>query len=809
MAEWAKDFAPEMGNLNTKLIIRKIHNREVTTEGVHYKKLFSKYGIDSRLLLKAHPGWGKSSCTKAIAWDWAKGVVTSVSVVFRLTVKFLRPDDSLESIIIEQYAQRGVNINKLTLDDILRDPTYPILVIIDGLEEARCQETVLVNFMENSRNPRCTLFVTLESEVSGEIEKVFPTVCEIQEIAQRDMKSLVSSFTKGDQGKTEMIVNSKVNIPPLLGPAWHSSPMLLMFFSFLIDRKVLGFANEDIDVHMQNYSLCYLYLKLVLVLCKQSVQALCFSVKSFGKIVLDNLQSSLGNPYYERDICVRSKNELVCKFMHEILSASRKRRELFLGPISPVSEVLTAMESSLTHLISIMLINDTELLENNVLRDNTESHLVRMLSHLEILTIVVQNQQVKSLRKIQECVKHSQRKCNVVFIHNYQSKRMIDLSLFAHPSVETLHIHQALMKYHCFMFCKSEIQNCESLTTLTSLGVDIDKSILKYLSKAVETGNLPNVTHLGFNGSNDTKGKLHPLFRCKWEKLAHLDLTKCNLDTNDMEIVCAQITGSSEVLLPALSSLAVSDNCISSSRDQFTKEWLGLTSLERYDIHSDESMFVNALKKKMFPRVENFKISVYGSVQLENLIPRDLKCLSIVKSKTHENSLNLQNLRENISPERLRYLNLSYNVLENNTCKILCHNLPVLETLVLRGCRLNAADVQVLAQADCENSLPQLKHLDIAFNPVNYLRYLFEHGSTWSGLLSLTIDWMRINSEMSMNSLAEAGKSGCLGSLQTLSFFTDGHYLNTRDTCRTCETLKLERDRSSREYVSQGSFLSQ
>ena len=70
-----------------------------------------------------------------------------------------------------------------------------------------------------------------------------------------------------------------------------------------------------------------------------------------------------------------------------------------------------------------------------------------------------------------------------------------------------------------------------------------------------------------------------------------------------------------------------------------------------------------------------------------------------------------------------------------------------------------------------------------------------------------TIDWMRIDSEVSINSLAEAGRSGCLGSLQTVSFFSEGHFLNTRDTCRTCETLKLERDRSSREYTSQRQYL--
>ena len=336
------------------------------------------------------------------------------------------------------------------------------------------------------------------------------------------------------------------------------------------------------------------------------------------------------------------------------------------------------------------------------------------------------------------------------------------------------------------------------------------------MSKAVETGNLPNVAQLSFNGSKGSiHGKLHLLFRCKWEKLVNLDLAMCSLDPNDVQIVCAETTGSKTVLLPSLSSLAVSDNGVSGSCDQFRKEWLGLRTLEINDSGSHESMFKNGLKNKRFPSVENFKMSLDGMVQLENLIPNDLKSLSIVHSKSGENyfnhlhnHLNLQNLREKISQDRLRYLNLSYNVLSDSLCYILCRTLPNLETLILRSCSLNAADLQVLAQANSENNLPKLKHLDIAFNPLNYLRYLFEDNTHWSGLLSFTTDWMRFNSELSMNSLAEAGKSGSLRNVESLSFFTERHFLNIiRDSCRTCESLMLKLHSAEQEYSSQRQFL--
>ena len=262
--------------------------------------------------MTARPGWGKSICCRNIAWDWANGQLTPVSVVFHLTVKTLKVGHSLESIIIEQYAKKGVNIHKPTLIDLFRNSGYQSLVIVDGLSEAMCRGNDLVNFVESTLNPRCNLLLTVGSEVSTEIEQVFQTVCEIEEMVQEDSRQLVSSFMKGDPVRTDIILSSKVAIPPQLGRLWSSKPMLLMFFSFLINEKAQGFTNEGSDVSGKNCTSCNLFLKLVLVLCRQSIEALCFSVKSFGKFLLDNLQLSLGNLYHERDFTSILDGDLLC-----------------------------------------------------------------------------------------------------------------------------------------------------------------------------------------------------------------------------------------------------------------------------------------------------------------------------------------------------------------------------------------------------------------------------------------------------------------------------------------------------------------
>ena len=589
-----------------------------------------------------------------------------------------------------------------------------------------------------------------------------------------------------------LTIDSGENVDSILGSS-VAHPVL--FTNQLFLYFCLSMVNIDSNLPLLNRKAVYITIQE-------------YTLKFVDLVQLDLADISSLYPALDFKAAVKEKNEIVCKFLHDIFSTCRKTRGFFMSPSSPVHQVLTAMASSPQHLNSVVLSDNTELLENNVPSFTFVSNVVDMFNNSKDLNILVQNVPFEYFLSIETFLSQIPKKLNVVFVHYHQSKRMIDISSLAHQMVKNLYVHQSLSKYHCFLFANKDLPSCQYLTTLTFMAADIDESTLKCLSKAVTTGNLPNVTHLSLNGSKDTvKGKLHLLFPCKWEKLVHFDLIRCNLDRNDVEIVCAETMGSSNVFLPALTSLSVSDLGMTGSVDQFCKQWLGLTSLEIQDVHGKESMFSNALKKKMFPNLETLKMSVYGMVQVDDLIPSNLKCLTIVRSKSEVSDLNLQNLRERISTERLRYLNLSYTVLADSLCYVLCRTLPVLETLFLRGCKLNAADLTVLAQANSENSLPKLKHLDIAFNPINYLRYLSEYDSKWSGLVSLTTDWMRFDSAISVNSLAEAGKSGSLGSIETLSFFTKRPLLSIRETCRTCEQLLLNLDKSEHEQSTHRQFL--
>ena len=45
---------------------------------------------------------GKTTLVKKVAWDWAKGIFTAVSIVFFVFLKLVNPGDTIENVIIDQ-----------------------------------------------------------------------------------------------------------------------------------------------------------------------------------------------------------------------------------------------------------------------------------------------------------------------------------------------------------------------------------------------------------------------------------------------------------------------------------------------------------------------------------------------------------------------------------------------------------------------------------------------------------------------------------------------------------------------------------
>ena len=242
------------------------------------------------------------------------------------------------------------------------------------------------------------------------------------------------------------------------------------------------------------------------------------------------------------------------------------------------------------------------------------------------------------------------------------------------------------------------------------------------------------------------------------------------------------------------------------------------TSLELHDVHSNESPLLAHLKRGTFLNVKELKISLESEVEFKEFFSEKnfyscqknpITSVTLIDNRPRRKPLNLDTLRKDLALDVLVYLNLSYNILSDSLRFLLCRKLSVLKSLVLRGCKLNTLDLQTFAQADVEHKLPSLTHLDIAFNSMNELRYLFDHKSKWENLQNLATDWVRRSrQERSVDTLTEVVRNGCLSSLRQLSFFTDVDSSFKRETCWTCRNLLIEKTtRSERAYRNQRDFL--
>ena len=374
------------------------------------------------------------------------------------------------------------------------------------------------------------------------------------------------------------------------------------------------------------------------------------------------------------------------------------------------------------------------------------------------------------------------------------------------------------------MYAEGDFKKCQCLTSLAFLGVQGDDSLLQCLSKAVVNGKLPILTHLVFNGSGSSvTGKLGQLltgvatFIC-WPKLTHLDLTRCSLDQNDAEVVYRAVQKCA-AHFPELSSLAISADFIQGiESDTFKGTMSKLTSLGIHDVHSNQSPILTPLKNGSFLPAKELKLSLESQVDFKDLFPKKehilteeppLRSLTIIDNRARRKPLNLDILRKDLALNLFVYLNLSYSILSDSLSFLLCRKLPDLKSLVLRGCKLNTLDLQTLAQASVEDKLPSLSHLDIAFNSMSELKYLFEHKSKWENLHSLTTDWARRSHlEKSVDTLADAVQTGCLISLRQLSFFTEVDSVIKRETCWTCRESAMKKSLTSEKaYKNQRDFL--
>ena len=143
---------PEAGDESTKLVDEGVVRKVRKTIKIQRRKI----------LMKGDPGVGKSTLMKKITFDWANGDFDTVSLVFFVALKFVKPGDAIENVIVDKtYGLKGLNITPGQVKTILERFGSICLLILDGLDEhAQGQNSDVWKVIRGEKYLHCNIIVT-------------------------------------------------------------------------------------------------------------------------------------------------------------------------------------------------------------------------------------------------------------------------------------------------------------------------------------------------------------------------------------------------------------------------------------------------------------------------------------------------------------------------------------------------------------------------------------------------------------------------------------------------------------------------
>ena len=126
----------------------------------------------------ADPGFGKTSLSKKIIFDWANGIYISYTMVLLVSLKQLNAGDLIENVIIQQTpVLEGMAASPQKLQRILETFAERCLIIFDGLGEhaLRSNEDVM-KIITGEKFSQCSLVTISRPHSIADVKRYFPTV---------------------------------------------------------------------------------------------------------------------------------------------------------------------------------------------------------------------------------------------------------------------------------------------------------------------------------------------------------------------------------------------------------------------------------------------------------------------------------------------------------------------------------------------------------------------------------------------------------------------------------------------------------
>ena len=270
MAPWAKAYAVDIDKLYTELTLKKIENEPSGPRGTkftEYTKLFEDKLISAsdranqcsttkttivkhrrkKVLIKGHPGKGKTTLMKKMGWDWAAGIFKKFSIFFFIFLKLVRPQETIENVIIHHHPiLKATNTKPSRLKQILETFGDRCLIIFDGLDEhALGKNQDVLEIIRGEKLPYCSIVVTSRPHCTAQFEQYFHTIAQVDGFTEEKARQFAMCILK-DNKKVEAILN--------YSPSWDFSsmfhdklfqtPILLLFLCILVKENEFDLEKE-------------------------------------------------------------------------------------------------------------------------------------------------------------------------------------------------------------------------------------------------------------------------------------------------------------------------------------------------------------------------------------------------------------------------------------------------------------------------------------------------------------------------------------------------------------------------------------
>ena len=205
---------------------------------------------------KGDPGTGKTTFSRKVAWDWATGLFTAVSVIFFVTMKLAKPGETIENIIIQQTPiVEALNIGQKRLRSILEDLGSRCLIILDGLDEHDLQKSPkIADVIIGRQLLGCNIFVTSRPHNVSDFEEYFNTVVQVQGFTENRANNYLIKILSDKAKVPDVFSFNTQNFALQNGE--YPSPMLLLFVGILTN-------SGEIDLSQRVVSLGKIYTRLI------------------------------------------------------------------------------------------------------------------------------------------------------------------------------------------------------------------------------------------------------------------------------------------------------------------------------------------------------------------------------------------------------------------------------------------------------------------------------------------------------------------------------------------------------------------